>query len=401
MGGMDLSTAVTLGFVGLVLFLAVVVGIPAWLLWRYVQIWRWTVQLAVKFRLFSRRPRPQQAVVVVGHTLTPERGAVIPMGVAVGTAGKLIPSRMILLTGLGLDPDDLEAFGRHLNFHTGELYNLRQVPSTRFLVIKLAPRLPDTAPAPDTATALDEPWMVPFAQGRTGPLSWQTDDMADPSDDPNIIDSTHFLNIARTGFGKTRLVLAAILAHCDRWPKHWSTVLLDPKGTFPGRSIRTLDDRVAKLKALAGEIEEAAVDNESGKLDYQDRIAQRGRTLVVVDELPELMTKPLPSNPDKRLIEEAQHWIMFLANRGREPGYHLVGLGTNGRIAAIGHVRDSFDLRYGGWLDNNQWRVLFDETPPRKLPRRRGLGWVTTNDGLAEAQAYPPAPATRRLKAVS
>jgi len=35
---MDLATEVTLAFVGLVLFLTVVVGIPVWLLWRYVQI---------------------------------------------------------------------------------------------------------------------------------------------------------------------------------------------------------------------------------------------------------------------------------------------------------------------------------------------------------------------------
>jgi hypothetical protein len=260
--------------------------------------------------------------------------------------------------------------------------------------------MPAVPPELTPDVVLDEPWLVPFAAGRRGHFYWNVNDRADPSDDPQVIDSTHFLSIARTGWGKTRYVLASILAHCDRWPKHWRTELLDPKGTWPGRSIRTLDARVARLTELAAEIEQAAEDNEHGK-DYQTQIAQRGRVLVVVDELPELMTKPLPSNPDRRLIEDAQHWIMFIANRGREPGYHLVGLGTNGRIAAIGHVRDSFDLRYGGWLDNNQWRVLLDQVPPFKQKRRRGLGWVVTNDGLAEAQAIQPAPATPRLKAVS
>jgi hypothetical protein len=388
----------TLPLWALVVLAALVTGPHYW------KVWRWTLQLAIKFRLFRRRPARQAQVIVVGHTLTPERGLVVPGRPTRGHSGHRVPATQTLWTGLGLDSDDLDKFLEAVNFHTGEHYQLTQHPGTRRLTLTLAAAMPSepivyTPPEPVYATEAG-PWLVPFARGRAGPLYWQVDDFADLTDDPTIIDSTHFLNIARTGWGKTYRVLGTLLAHFDRWPNHWTTHVLDRKGTHRGRSIRTLADRVQRLRELVAEIEQAAADHEAG-LDYRDQITKRGRVVVVVDEYPELMTKPLPTDPDKTLREEGARLVLRLVTEGRDPGYHVVALGTNARLAAIGPSRDSFDLRYGGWLDNNHWRVLFDEVPPRKLPRRRGLGWVTTNHGLAEALAYEPAPATRRLKAVS
>jgi hypothetical protein len=367
--------------------LAVVLPIRAG--WRYCQVWRWTTKLAVKYHLFDDRRR-SRARVNVGPLQggdPPEHGWCIPRGVTRASDGRLIPRQLRLWTGLGVKDDDLAEFLRWHHHYTNEVWTRDLLEGTRWLELTIAPPMPAEPPPPPLIEPEDRPWLIPLGAGRVGPVDW---DVAadDPlhARSPDTL-SPHALCVAESGWGKSELV-KQVCGYCTASGR-WRVLVIDPEGEHdhPGAA-RTIAQQLALLRTLAHDMDEMTRLHESGKQTYAQQIADRGRVLLVIDELPEVMEPPRASDPDKQDRQEIIRLIEDTARRGRKRGVAIFAAGTEFRVDKLGPVRDLFALIIGGGLNANAYRALFGRQPPHRQHTRTGLGWVRTRRDLVELQTY-------------
>lgn len=384
------TIALTASAALLLVFLAAWLG---WHLYRYCQVWTWTTKLAVKYRLFDSRRRARARVnVEVGHLGDPpDRGWCIPRGVARAGDGRLIPRTLHLRTGLGIEDTDLAKFLRAHHFHTGEVWTHEQLIGTRWMLLELAKPLPTTPPAAPVTDPSDRPTLVPLGAGRTSPLAWDVG-----ADDPLAARSPDTLAacclvVALQGWGKSVLV-QQVLDFCHATDGAWRTLVIDPEGEHDGGA-RTVGQRLQLLRQLVADMDAMTRKHETGEATYPQQIAAGGRTMLVIDEFPEVMDPPRRTDPDYTQRLEIIRLVEDVARRGRKRGVALFAVGTEFRVNTLGPVRDLFGLVVAGWLGGNAHKAMFGRQPPHRQPRRVGLAWMQTATDLVEIQTYARPPA--------